>query len=70
MFMPDRLLLSVQEAAYALNCSAGTVYKLVHSGSIGYKKQGRSFRVSREDVESYAKSNLIYSNQDKSDETK
>jgi excisionase family DNA binding protein len=68
--MPDKLLLTVQEAAYALNCSAGTVYKLVHSGNIGFKKQGRSFRVSREDIESYAKSNLIYSNQAKSDETR
>lgn len=63
MLLSNKLLLTVPEVAYALNCSAGTVYKLIHNGNFGYKKQGRSFLVYREDLERYVSSNLIYGDQ-------
>ncbi len=65
MLVPEKLFLTVQEAAYTLNCCAGTVYKLIHDGKIGYKKHGTAYRVSTEDIINYAKSVLHYNRPDK-----
>ena len=58
MYVRDKLLLTVSEAAYILNCSSASVYKLIHFGTIRYKKYGRTFRISSEDVENYARASL------------
>ena len=62
MYIREKLLLSVSEAAYMLNCSAASVYKLIHSGQLPYKKHGKAFRVLTEDVENYARLSLHYEN--------
>ena len=70
MFTNEKLLLTVPETAFALNCSSYKVYMLINDGTLGYKKYGRAFRISREDVENYAKSNLRYKQQEKSTKAK
>ena len=66
MVTNEKLLLTVPEAAYALNCSSQKIYNLINCGKLGYKRYGREFRICREDVDNYAKSDLRYKNQDKS----
>ena len=63
--MNDKLLLTVPEVAYALSFSSYKVYKLIDGGILGYKKYGRAFRIPREDVENYAKSDLRYKQREK-----
>lgn len=58
MYVRDKLLLTVYEVAYILNCSAGTVYKLIHEGMLRYKMHGRAFRIPSEDVENYVRASL------------
>lgn len=58
MYVRDKLLLTVSEAAYILNCSSASVYKLIHSGQLRYKIHGRAYRISSEDVENYARLSL------------
>ena len=37
MFTNEKLLLSVPETAFALNCSSYKVYMLINDGTLGYK---------------------------------
>lgn len=70
MYIRDKLLLSVTEAAYILNCSSATIYKLIHSGQLPYKMHGKAFRVLTEDVENYARLSLHYKNTEASENVK
>ena len=70
MYIREKLLLSVSEAAYMLNCSAASVYKLIHSGQLPYKKHGKAFRVLTEDVENYVRSSLHNINPESSEQVK
>lgn len=70
MYVRDKLLLSVSEAAYILNCSATSVYKLIHSGQLPFKMHGKAFRVLTEDVENYARLSLHYKNPEASKNVK
>ncbi len=70
MFMNDKLLLTVPDVAYALSCSSYKVYTLINNGILGYKKYGRAFRIPREDVENYAKSDLRYKQREKPSKSK
>jgi len=70
MYVSEKLLLTVQETAFTLNCSAATVYKLIHDGKLGFKKHGKAFLVSTEDVVNYSKSVLLYDRPDKPEKTK
>lgn len=58
MYDRDKLLLTVSEAAYILNCSSAYVYKLIHFGVLRYKMHGKAFRIPSEDVENYVRSSL------------
>ena len=58
MYACDKLLLTVSETAYILNCSSASVYKLLHSGQLRYKFHGKAYRISSEDVENYARLSL------------
>lgn len=60
MYDRDKLLLTVYEAAYILNCSSATIYKLINSGQLRYKNQGKAFRILAEDVENYARLSSHY----------
>ena len=70
MFTNEKLLLTVPEVAYALSYSSYKVYQLINDGVLGYKKYGRAFRIPREDVENYAKSDLRYKQREKPSKSK
>ena len=68
MYDRDKLLLTVSETAYVLNCSAASVYKLIHAGELRYKMHGKAFRIPSEDVENYVRSSLHNINPESSEQ--
>lgn len=55
LFCPniDKLILSVTEAGYYLNCSAGLIYRLIHQGKLPAFKKGREYQILTEDLLRY-----------------
>ncbi len=64
MFPLTKLLLTVNEAAYVLNCSGATIYKMIKEGKVRYYKHGRAYRIAIEDIISYISSVLTTNNPD------
>lgn len=56
----DKILYTITETAYFLNCSTGTIYKLIHEGRIPYVKRRRNYFILYKDIEDYAKSCTIH----------
>lgn len=52
LFIPhiEKLSLTVTETAFYLNCSAGTVYHLIHKNVLPAYKQGREYRILTENL--------------------
>ena len=70
MYDRDKLLLTVSEVAYILNCSSAYVYKLIHSGVLRYKMHGKAFRIPSEDVENYVRFSLHNKSPESSEQVK
>ncbi|WP_370290577.1 helix-turn-helix domain-containing protein [Nocardioides sp.] len=51
--LPDPQFLTIAEVASVMRVSKMTVYRLVHGGELPAVRVGRSFRVTREDVDDY-----------------
>ena len=54
----NKLIYTVTEAAYLLNCSAAKVYKLIKAGKLPYGKNGHSYILYLEDIRNYARSSI------------
>ena len=39
----NKIALRVTDAAYALSCSSGVIYKLISTGKVEYYKRGRDY---------------------------
>lgn len=50
----EKLLLTVNEAAFKLNCSAGYIYKLIYSKELLATKRGNRYLIHNETVKAYA----------------
>ncbi len=54
----DKILYSVSEAAYMLNCSTASVYKLIDKGILPYTVKGKSYLLHIDDLKAYARSKV------------
>lgn len=54
----NKLIYTVTEAAYLLNCSAAKVYKLIKAGKLPYGKNGHAYILYLEDIRNYARSSI------------
>lgn len=53
--MQNKILLTVAEAAYLLNCSSGHVLKLIHSVKLKYAKKKREYLLHSDDIYAHAR---------------
>ena len=51
--MEEKLLLTIAEAAYKLNCSSSFVQSLIHSNKIGYTMRRHNYYISIKSLEDY-----------------
>lgn len=57
-----KLIYTVTEAAYLLNCSSAKVYKLIKTGKLPYGKQRHNYILHIDDIRNYARSSVNQSN--------
>lgn len=52
LFRPniEKMILSVTDTAFYLNCSASAIYKMIHEGKIPAYKKGREYQILAEDL--------------------
>lgn len=52
LFKPniEKMILSVTDAAFYLNCSASEIYKMIYEGKIPAYKKGRQYQILTEDL--------------------
>ena len=46
----EKMILSVTDVAFYLNCSASSIYHLIHNGKIPAYKKGREYQILTEDL--------------------
>lgn len=56
----DKLVYTVAEAAYKLNCSTGVVYKLIHSSQLDWYKNGKVYLVTLESLQAYIRRKTVH----------
>ena len=56
--MEEKLLFTIAEAAYMLNCSSGHVQTLIHSGKLKYTVRRHNYYISSESLIKYRDSVL------------
>ncbi len=52
--MEDRLLLTIAEAAYKLNCSSSQISKLIQEGKFEYTKKKNQYLIHIDSIKAYA----------------
>lgn len=52
----DKLLYTVTETAYLLNCSTSKVYKLIAAGKIRCIRSGKIYLINIKDIKAYTRS--------------
>ena len=52
LFRPniEKMILSVTDAAFYLNCSASAIYKMIYEGKSPAYKKGREYQILTEDL--------------------
>ncbi len=50
----NKIALRVTDAAYALSCSSGVIYKLIRTGKVEYYKRGRDYFIMYTSLVAYA----------------
>lgn len=50
----NKIALRVTDAAYALSCSSGVIYKLIRTGKVEYYKRGRDYFITYTSLVAYA----------------
>lgn len=50
----NKIALRVTDAAYALSCSSGVIYKLIRTGKVEYYKRGRDYFITYTSLAVYA----------------
>lgn len=52
LFRPniEKMILSVTDIAFYLNCSASAIYKMINEGKIPAYKKGREYQILTEDL--------------------
>lgn len=55
-----KILLTVTEAAYSVNYSAATIYKLINSGKLPYIKKGKNYLIPYNHLLSLVERSLLY----------
>lgn len=56
----QKILLTVTEAAYAVNYSTAAIYKLINSGKLPYAKKGKTYLIPYNHLLSLVESSLHY----------
>jgi excisionase family DNA binding protein len=57
--MEDKLLFTIAEAAYKLNCSSSFVQNLIHTNKICYTMRRHNYYISNKSLDNYMKSVLF-----------
>ena len=50
----NKIALRVTDAAYALSCSSGVIYKMIRTGKVEYYKRGRDYFITYTSLVAYA----------------
>ncbi len=58
--MMEKQFYRVQEAAYILNCSSGTVYKFIKEGRLAYTTCGKAYLITRDSIERLIENSIRY----------
>ncbi len=56
----QKILLTVTEAAYAVNYSTAAIYKLINSGKLPYVKKGKTYLIPYNHLLSLVERSLLY----------
>ena len=56
----DKKFLLVQEVAYILNCSSGTIYNFIKSGRLAYTTCGKAYLIPRDSIERLIENSIRY----------
>lgn len=56
----QKILLTVTEAAYAINYSTAAIYKLINSGKLPYVKKGKTYLIPYNHLLSLVERFLLY----------
>lgn len=56
----DKKFLRVQEVAYILNCSSGTIYNFIKSGKFAYTNCGKAYLIPRDSIERLIENSIRY----------